>query len=115
MSAGNSTPLHEAAIDQLFKRMRSPSSAGDGLSLGTGLLGLLTACQVRAPEQDRPCPRDRHMADARERQVTGHQLARFVPPARLFDKHVYSPWTSGALHPYLRSAVDSRPRTRPDP
>jgi nicotinamidase-related amidase len=32
------------------------------------------------------------------------ELARFVPPARLFDKHVYSPWTGGALHPYLRSA-----------
>jgi nicotinamidase-related amidase len=31
-------------------------------------------------------------------------LARFVPPARLFDKHVYSPWTGSDLHQQLKSA-----------
>ena len=31
-------------------------------------------------------------------------LARFVPPARLFDKHVYSPWTGSDLHHQLQSA-----------
>jgi nicotinamidase-related amidase len=31
-------------------------------------------------------------------------LARFVPPARTFDKHVYSPWTGSDLHAQLRSA-----------
>jgi nicotinamidase-related amidase len=31
-------------------------------------------------------------------------LARFVPPARTFDKHVYSPWTGSDLHLRLRSA-----------
>ena len=25
-------------------------------------------------------------------------LARFAPPARVFDKHVYSPWTGSTLH-----------------
>jgi nicotinamidase-related amidase len=30
------------------------------------------------------------------------QLARLVPPARLFDKHVYSPWTGSDLHLQLR-------------
>ena len=25
-------------------------------------------------------------------------LAQFVPPARIFDKHVYSPWTGSHLH-----------------
>src|ERR1700757_3367421 len=30
-------------------------------------------------------------------------LARFVPPARTFDKHVYSPWTGSDLHQQLRS------------
>ncbi len=29
-------------------------------------------------------------------------LARFVPPARVFDKPVYSPWFSGNLHQVLR-------------
>jgi nicotinamidase-related amidase len=29
-------------------------------------------------------------------------LARYVPPARTFDKHVYSPWTGSALHAQLR-------------
>jgi nicotinamidase-related amidase len=29
-------------------------------------------------------------------------LLRFVPPARLFDKPVYSPWLSGNLHQSLR-------------
>jgi nicotinamidase-related amidase len=31
-------------------------------------------------------------------------LARFVPPARTFDKNVYSPWTGTDLHEQLRSA-----------
>jgi nicotinamidase-related amidase len=31
-------------------------------------------------------------------------LAKFVPPARIFDKHVYSPWTGTDLHQQLRSA-----------
>jgi nicotinamidase-related amidase len=30
-------------------------------------------------------------------------LAKFVPPARTFDKHVYSPWTGTDLHQQLRS------------
>jgi nicotinamidase-related amidase len=32
------------------------------------------------------------------------ELARFVPPARTYDKHVYSPWTGSDLHQQLRSA-----------
>jgi nicotinamidase-related amidase len=32
------------------------------------------------------------------------ELARFVPPARFFDKHVYSPWTGSDLHQQLRGA-----------
>jgi nicotinamidase-related amidase len=32
------------------------------------------------------------------------ELARFVPPARIFDKHVYSPWTGTDLHQQLRGA-----------
>ena len=31
-------------------------------------------------------------------------LARFVPPARTYDKHVYSPWAGRDLHEQLRSA-----------
>ena len=31
-------------------------------------------------------------------------LARFVPPARTFDKHVYSPWIGTDLHQQLRSS-----------
>src|SRR3954447_642771 len=31
-------------------------------------------------------------------------LAKFVPPARIFDKHVYSPWTGTDLHQQLRDA-----------
>jgi nicotinamidase-related amidase len=31
-------------------------------------------------------------------------LARFVPPARTFDKNVYSPWIGTDLHLQLRSA-----------
>ena len=31
-------------------------------------------------------------------------LAMFVPPARTFDKHVYSPWTGSDLHLQLRNA-----------
>ena len=31
-------------------------------------------------------------------------LAQFVPPARIFDKHVYSPWTGSDLHEQLRGA-----------
>jgi nicotinamidase-related amidase len=30
-------------------------------------------------------------------------LAAYVPPAIVFDKHVYSPWCSGHLHQLLRS------------
>lgn len=33
------------------------------------------------------------------------ELAQFVPPARTFDKHVYSPWTGSDLHARLRSAA----------
>lgn len=32
------------------------------------------------------------------------ELASFVPPARIYDKHVYSPWTGSDLHQQLRSA-----------
>ena len=32
------------------------------------------------------------------------ELAQFVPPARTFDKHVYSPWTGSDLHQQLRAA-----------
>jgi nicotinamidase-related amidase len=31
-------------------------------------------------------------------------LAAFVPPARVFDKYVYSPWTGSDLHQQLRGA-----------
>ena len=31
-------------------------------------------------------------------------LAEHVPPARTFDKHVYSPWTGSDLHHQLRGA-----------
>ncbi|MCP3395494.1 cysteine hydrolase [Bradyrhizobium sp. CCGB12] len=31
-------------------------------------------------------------------------LARFVPPARIFNKHVYSPWTGSDLDAQLRNA-----------
>jgi len=31
-------------------------------------------------------------------------LARFIPPARTLDKHVYSPWIGSDLHAQLRSA-----------
>jgi nicotinamidase-related amidase len=31
-------------------------------------------------------------------------LAKYVPPARTFDKHVYSPWTGTDLHQQLRNA-----------
>lgn len=32
------------------------------------------------------------------------ELAAFVPPAKIFDKHVYSPWTGSDLHERLRGA-----------
>ena len=32
------------------------------------------------------------------------ELAAYVPPARVFDKHVYSPWTGTDLHRQLRGA-----------
>lgn len=32
------------------------------------------------------------------------ELARFAPPARVFDKYVYSPWTSTELHHDLKNA-----------
>jgi nicotinamidase-related amidase len=31
-------------------------------------------------------------------------LAKFLPPARTFDKHVYSPWTGSDLHAQLMNA-----------
>ena len=31
-------------------------------------------------------------------------LIKFVPPAKIFDKHVYSPWSGSALHKELRDA-----------
>ncbi|MDO9383559.1 MAG: isochorismatase family cysteine hydrolase [Hyphomicrobiaceae bacterium] len=31
-------------------------------------------------------------------------LARFIPPAKTFDKNVYSPWTGTKLHEQLRSS-----------
>jgi nicotinamidase-related amidase len=35
-------------------------------------------------------------------------LARFVPPAKVLDKHVYSPWTEGRLDAMLTgSAIDT--------
>jgi nicotinamidase-related amidase len=35
-------------------------------------------------------------------------LMRFVPPGRMLDKHVYSPWTEGRLDALLRgSAIDT--------
>ncbi|WP_348629899.1 hypothetical protein [Mesorhizobium sp. M7D.F.Ca.US.004.03.1.1] len=38
------------------------------------------------------------------------QLARFVPPAKLVDKHVYSPWTEGHLDALLHGAGRHRSR-----
>lgn len=36
------------------------------------------------------------------------ELQRFVPPATVIDKHVYSPWTEGRLGPLLaRSGIDT--------
>ncbi|MBR0868958.1 cysteine hydrolase [Bradyrhizobium tropiciagri] len=36
------------------------------------------------------------------------ELAQFVPPARTYDKHVYSPWTGSDLHVRLREkSVDT--------
>jgi nicotinamidase-related amidase len=36
------------------------------------------------------------------------ELARFVPPGRVFDKYVYSPWTGSALHLDLqRAGIDT--------
>jgi nicotinamidase-related amidase len=32
------------------------------------------------------------------------ELANFVPPAQIFDKHVYSPWLGTTLHEHLRLA-----------
>ena len=32
------------------------------------------------------------------------ELEQFVPPARKYDKHVYSPWTGTDLHQQLRNA-----------
>ncbi len=35
-------------------------------------------------------------------------LARFVPPARIFDKRTYSPWVDGRLHQFLvQDGVDT--------
>jgi nicotinamidase-related amidase len=33
------------------------------------------------------------------------KLAKYVSPARTFDKHVYSPWTGTDLHQQLRGAA----------
>lgn len=33
-----------------------------------------------------------------------HSLKRYVPPARTFDKSIYSPWLSGDLHHFLRAS-----------
>jgi len=33
------------------------------------------------------------------------ELAEFVPPARVKDKSVYSPWQDGKLHQFLRKAL----------
>src|SRR5690606_39272768 len=51
----------------------------------------------------------RWSAMVRERLAPGMlalvpSLARFVPPARLFDKGTYSPWLSGELHRLLEGA-----------
>jgi nicotinamidase-related amidase len=36
------------------------------------------------------------------------ELARFIPPARVFDKPVYSPWIGSGLHEQLRATgIDS--------
>jgi nicotinamidase-related amidase len=36
------------------------------------------------------------------------ELQRYVPPAKVLDKHVYSPWTEGLLDTQLRgSSVDT--------
>lgn len=32
-------------------------------------------------------------------------LMKFVPPAKTFDKHVYSPWTGSDLHVQLRDGI----------
>jgi nicotinamidase-related amidase len=32
------------------------------------------------------------------------ELTEFVPPAKILDKHVYSPWTGTDLHQQLRGA-----------
>src|ERR1700749_2819081 len=32
-------------------------------------------------------------------------LMKFVPPAKIFDKHVYSPWIGSDLHVQLRDAA----------
>ena len=32
-------------------------------------------------------------------------LVKFVPPAKMFDKHVYSPWTGSDLHLQLRDGT----------
>src|SRR6516162_7231508 len=55
---------YEAAIDQLFKRMRSSSSA-----LTPNKRSVLPG--ARYPTKDVAV--DRHMADGRKRQVSGHQ------------------------------------------
>ena len=36
------------------------------------------------------------------------ELARFVPPGRTFDKHVYSPWTGSDLNLQLRRRASTR-------
>lgn len=35
-------------------------------------------------------------------------LSRFVPPGRVFDKPIYSPWLSGELHRFLRKDAVER-------
>jgi nicotinamidase-related amidase len=36
-------------------------------------------------------------------------LVRFAPPAKVLDKHVYSPWTGGELDALLRGFADRFP------
>ncbi len=52
----------------------------------------------------RPLGLDDHRPARPEMVGLVPELAQFVPPARTFDKHVYSPWTGTDLHQQLRRA-----------
>ena len=42
------------------------------------------------------------------------ELAKFAPPARLLDKHVYSPWTGSDLHQQAQGSIpSSSPAAKP--